>query len=162
MAASNLVSPAERQIQVEGVLRRMEGGSSERQACRAEKIPRGTFRSSCLRVDAGVHYARACEAIAKDQVDKLDAVIEEMRAGKITPEMARIEADVRKWVSSRLFRRTWGDKVSAEVTGKDGAPIRLDLSPLTDQELEALEAIRSKLALPGGDTGGEGPAGEKG
>lgn len=107
---------------VAAVLKRIESGESENAACIAEKMNRGTFRSACLRVAAADNYARACEALARDQVEKLEVCIQEMRDGTLTPEQARIEIEARKWTASRLFRPTWGDKLSQEVSGPGGGP----------------------------------------
>jgi hypothetical protein len=32
--------------------------------------------------------------------------------------------DTRKWLLSKIFPKKYGDKVSAEVSGPDGGPIR--------------------------------------
>ncbi len=59
-----------------------------------------------------------------------------------------------KAMAGRFPREPYRDRV--QLTGKDDGPIRtVDLTHLTDEELEQLEAIRSKLALPGGDTARE-------
>jgi hypothetical protein len=64
-----------------------------------------------------------------------------------------------KWAAGRMAPKVWGDKVSHEVTGKNGGPIthHHDLTKLSDEELAQLEALHSKIALAGGDPGGEGP-----
>lgn len=49
------------------------------------------------------------------------------------------------------------DRVSAEVTGKDGGPISLEqkqLTKLTDDELAQLISVAEKLTLPGGNPSG--------
>jgi hypothetical protein len=44
----------------------------------------------------------------------------------------------------------WTEK--RELSGKDGAPLRIDLTGLSDDELATLQALRHKLAAqPGGD-----------
>ena len=103
----------------EAVLALIESGRSERAACEEVGLPRGTFRSGVIRVASGVHYARACEALARDQVEQLEAVMEDARSGALPVDVARLEADTRKWIASKLFRPTWGDKV-ALVGGTPG------------------------------------------
>lgn len=71
-----------------------------------------------------------------------------------SPESARIAAAV------ALLDRGWGKPVQpAEVTGKDGGPIRTapDLSSLTDDQLSILGAITGSAAARavGDDAGGE-------
>lgn len=61
------------------------------------------------------------------------------------------------------FPADWRETTRQEQTGADGGPIRheIDLSGLTDEELDQLERIRGKIggaADAGGDQGGEGAA----
>lgn len=60
-------------------------------------------------------------------------------------------------ISGRFPTEPYRERV--QVTGPNDGPVKVDLSGLTDEELTALEAIRSKLAIAGSDQGGEGPAG---
>ena len=67
------------------------------------------------------------------------------------------------WRLERKFPDRWGrkDKYSLEHSGKDGGPIEtshteeLDLSNLTDKELEQLEKIIAKSTVTGRDKEGE-------
>lgn len=67
------------------------------------------------------------------------------------------------WRLERKFPDRWGrkDKYALEHSGKDGGPIEtshkeeLDLSNLTDKELEQLEQIITKSTDTGTDTEGE-------
>jgi predicted transcriptional regulator len=58
-------------------------------------------------------------------------------------------------------RRGWRETNRTEHTGPNGGPIETltyDLSKLTDEELDDLERIRSRITVAGGDPGGEGTA----
>ena len=114
--AQDLAAPADRAQQVKAVIERMESGESERSACNSVGINRATFRSAALKVGAVDHYARACEAIAQDQVESLEAAIADMRNGVIDAGMARVEIDARKWVASKLLPRRYGDKMEVDMT----------------------------------------------
>ena len=127
--------------QVEAVLALIEAGNSERSACEQVGIDRGTFRSQALKVASATQYARATEALARDQVDKLEAVIEEMRAKAISPEIARIEIDARKWMASTLFKPTWGDKVAVDLSGGIAVAASIDVTGLTDEQVRVLASI---------------------
>jgi len=127
--------------QVEAVLALIEAGNSERSACEQVGIDRGTFRSQALKVASATQYARATEALARDQVDKLEAVIEEMRAKTISPEIARIEIDARKWMASKLFKPTWGDKVAVDLSGGIAVAASIDVTGLTDEQVRVLASI---------------------
>lgn len=131
-----MIDPAK----IEQVLALIEQGSSERAACQEVGINRATFRSAAIRVGAADQYARATEALARDQVEKLEAVIEEVRSGKIPTEVAKIEIDARKWIASKLFKPTWGDKVAVDHSGAV-ATAAIPAGTLTDDELRALAGI---------------------
>ena len=59
----------------------------------------------------------------------------------------RLKVDTRKWLLSKALPKIYGDRVSAEITGKDGAPIGLpdikelarDLAFLLASGVQALE-----------------------
>lgn len=142
----------------------IEGGMSEQAACKEAGVARSTFRQAAVRY-GDASYARACEALAQDQVEKIEQVIEDLRAGKIAADVARVELDARKWTASRLFRKTWGDGVKAELTGPNGGPIQheVDLTNATPEQLDALEALFGRLAASrgndAGDSGGTGAPG---
>jgi hypothetical protein len=132
--------------QISQVLSLMEGGSSERSACETVGINRATFRSGVLRHNAADHYARALEGLALDQVEKLEATIQDMRDGTLDPAIGRIEVDARKWFASKFLPKRFGDKIEQTVQGADGGPVqtetKLDLSALSAEQLRALASIK--------------------
>jgi len=100
-----------RSLQVREVIAKIESGMSENAACLEVGINRATFRAAALREGAGDSYARALESLAQDQIEKLEVVIQEMRDRAITPEMARIEIEARKWFASKFLPKRYGDKI---------------------------------------------------
>lgn len=130
------VNPAD----IERVLELIEQGESENAACKTVGMSRNTFRSAALKYGAADKYARATEALARDQVEKLETAIEEMRSGEITPEIGRIEIEARKWIASKLFKPTWGDKVALEHAG-NLVTTSIPTDRLTDDQLAALAGI---------------------
>ena len=57
-------------------------------------------------------------------------------------QRSRLRVDTRKWAAGRLAPKKYGDKITTELTGKDGGPIEtVDLSPL-----EAARRIAFALA----------------
>lgn len=128
-------------MKVQAVLELIETGTSEHAACQEIGLARGTFRSAVLRFNLADVYARATEALARDQVEKLETTIQEMRDGAVSPEIGRIEIDARKWIASKLFKPTWGDKVVQEHQGEVAVNHTLDLSSLTDEQLRVLATI---------------------
>lgn len=132
------VSPEQRAEQVRAVIALMEEGVSESAACEQVGILRPTFRNAALRVGADSSYARACEAIAQDQVAKLEAAIGEARGGVIDVQVARLEVDARKWLASKLLPKRYGDRL--ELDG--GIDVK---TPDAKQVLTELGSILAKL-----------------
>lgn len=127
--------------QVEQVLALIEDGESENAACKQVGVNRATFRSAVLRYNVADTYARATEALARDQVEKLEQAIQEARNGEVTPEIARLEIDARKWIASKLFKPSWGDKMAVEQSGSVQHNHAIDTSNLTDDQLRVLASI---------------------
>jgi len=101
----------DRMAQVRQVIALIEGGMSENAACGEVGINRATFRAAALREAAGDAYARALESLAGDQVEKIEQTIQDMREGRIDPNMARVELDARKWFASKFLPKRYGERV---------------------------------------------------
>jgi hypothetical protein len=112
----------DRAEQVERVISLMAEGNSERSSCEQVGINRGTFRSAALRLGAADQYAQALELLANDQAEKVEQCIDDMRAGTIDSQMARVEIDARKWFASKFLPKRYGDKMTL-AGDADGPPI---------------------------------------
>lgn len=78
-------------------------------------------------------YARAREAradkLAEDMLEIADSDstyidekgIERIDSGAVQRD--RLRVDSRKWLASKMFPKKYGDKLTSEITGKDGAPL---------------------------------------
>lgn len=113
----------DRAEQVRRVIELVEDGMSERAACAEVGISRATFRTTALKVASGDQYARALEALAQDQVEKAEQVIEDMRSGVIDAQQARVELDARKWFASKFLPKRYGDKLDLEHKGEVGLTV---------------------------------------
>ena len=113
----------DRAEQVRRVLELVEDGMAEAAACREVGINRATFRAAALKVTAGDSYARALEALAQDQIEKAEQVIEDMRSGVIDAQQARVELDARKWFASKFLPKRYGDKLDLEHKGEVGLTV---------------------------------------
>lgn len=116
---------------IDKVIARIAAGESENAACKAEQVNRSTFRCAALRHGAGDNYTRALEALAFDQVERLEKTIEDMRSGEIDANMARVEIDARKWFASKFLPGRFGDKLA--LTGNDGGAVVLAMAPMDDK-----------------------------
>lgn len=131
------VSSEERAKQVQAVIELMGEGKSERAACLEVGIDRNTFRMSALRAGAQASYTEALATLAHEQIVRMEQAIEDMRDGKIDPNMARVELDTRKWFAVKLFPRRYGEKMQLDA--------RIETRPaeaLTDEELASIAAGR--------------------
>lgn len=65
---------------------------------------------------------------------------------------AKLRIDARKWVAAKLLPKRYGDRVAAEVTGKDGAAL-IPEPTADDRELsKAILAILTGAVKPGAPT----------
>lgn len=91
-------------------------------------------------------YARAREAQTEKMLEDMLFI-----ADSATPEnvnVAKLQVDTRKWAMAKLAPKKYGDKVTQEITGVNGAPIEqkisMDLSRLSVDELKLLRELKSK------------------
>ncbi len=69
----------------------------------------------------------------------------EFFARKRSGDDVKLQVDVRKWAAGRMAPGRWGDRVLVEHSTAGNKPLRLDLSSLTDEQLEALSDLRDKI-----------------
>jgi hypothetical protein len=112
-------------------------GASLKTICTAPKMPsRRTVRGWLdEHPDFEASYERArrqrTDALVDEIVEIADAV-----AGSDSPaavNAARLQVDTRRWLASKLLPERFGDKLQAELTGKDGEPLLKD--PPTPERL---------------------------
>lgn len=132
---------------VMAILAMIESGESERASCMAHGMNRMTFRSRALKLGAASQYAEATSALARFQVEQLEAVIEKAERGEIDHQTARLVMDARKWMASKLFPKQWGDKI-AHVGGDPATdnPIQsqgtIKVEGLSESALREIAALR--------------------
>ena len=95
------------------------------------------------------HMARDAEfagmiAIARQaqQEHEMEKCIE--LADSATPEdwqVKRLQIWARQWRASRMIPKKWGDKITQEITGRDGAPIATQQITLSDDQEAALQTL---------------------
>ena len=64
-------------------------------------------------------YASAREAQADFYAEEIITIVDEAEDAQI----ARLRMDARKWTASKLAPKKYGDKITTELTGKDGASL---------------------------------------
>lgn len=123
----------------ESICRRLAAGETLRAICRDEDMPaESTVRAWALDDVEGfsAHYTRAREIGYFGMADELieiadDVHLDTIRGGEDEPDRAnhewitrsRLRVDTRKWLLSKALPKVYGDKLTAELTGKDGAAL---------------------------------------
>lgn len=111
------------------------------------------------------HHRETLLNWGREHAEFFDAIKRGKAARTRCLEEGLLSSEVGPRVTARIFAlknaapEEWKDKVAIVGGGPGDAPVRVDLSGLSDEELEALERIRSKLADAGGDQGGEASSG---
>lgn len=104
------------------------------------------------------------------EYEEIETYIDELPNGQVKKKIKKVKKYAKPDTTAQIFwlknrkPELWRDRQSIEHTGKDGGAIetshteKIDLSNLTDKELEQLENIIRKSTDTGGDTEGEGKA----
>ena len=150
------------------ILARVSNGETLRQVCRSEGMPpESTVRNWAVYDYDGfaAQYARARDAQMEAWADETIDIADDARNDWIEREnartgatfialneeaisRARLRVDQRKWLMSKWKPSTYGDKITAEHTGKDGGPIQtetaatIDVTGLNADQLRALASIK--------------------
>lgn len=90
-------------------------------------------------------YARACQIRQEIKFDEIEDL-----AAMASPEdyqVRKLQIDTRKWVLSKEAPKKYGDKISQEISGKDGGPI--ETKELSDNEVARRMAFLLTKAAKG-------------
>lgn len=118
--------------------------------CRSEETPdiRTVYRWLAVSEEFRQLYARAREDQADTLADQIIEIADTPMLGVKTKtddegnvettegdmiEHRRLQVDARKWIAAKLKPKKYGDKLSTELTGPDGGPIRILAAPLDEQ-----------------------------
>jgi hypothetical protein len=85
-------------------------------------------------------YAQAREDMADADADKIADVAQSVIEGGLDPNAARVAIDAYKWSAGKRRPRRYGEKLEVENTGTVQVTHTLDVSNLTLEQLDALEA----------------------
>lgn len=111
---------------------RLMDGESLVKICADESMP---HRRTVLRwMETNEAFATKCARARVLQSDLMDDMILDC-AKACTPKTAsadRVKISAYQWRAAKLEPKKYGDKLSAELTGADGGPIRIIAQPLDD------------------------------
>lgn len=114
-----------------------------------EELPRYSTVMQWLRTNPSfaAMYARAREDQADHDADKIGDIAEQVVAGEIDPQAARVAIDAYKWAAGKRKPRVYGDRLAVGGAA-DMEPIKtttqLDVSNLSLDELDVLGAALQK------------------
>lgn len=119
-------------------------GKSVRQACTGRNMPtRKTFHEWVrLSPQLQDQYDRAFLDFEESMLDDITHIADTEKDVR----RAAVRIDARKWTLARRNRKRFGDRVTNEVTGEGGGPIKseltVDVSKLSEEQLRALASVR--------------------
>ncbi len=99
------------------------GGTNLKRLCDRKDMPARITVYRWLRQNPEFdnNYVKAIKNRADYRYDTIDDVVDEMRTGKIDPQVARIQIDTIKWQTGKEKPKTYGDTV--RHTGDEEQPI---------------------------------------
>lgn len=122
------------------ICERIADGESLRAICSEDEMPckSSVFKWLSLHEDFADQYARAREAQADSLFDDILTIADTPMIGEKTKttddgkvevttgdmiEHRKLRVDARKWMAGKLKPKKYGDKITQEVTGADGAAL---------------------------------------
>jgi hypothetical protein len=73
-------------------------------------------------------YTRCSQYRADTRADKVDEILDDLRAGKIDPNTARVMIDAIKWQAAHERPKKYGDRITQEHTGEGGGPVSVTVN----------------------------------
>lgn len=104
---------------------RLAEGESLRAICRDETMPAIWTVMRWLRTRPAFRNQYEIARIA--QADALFELMQEIADGGENVPHARLRVDTLKWRLARIAPKKYGDKVTTEVTGEHGGPVKTEL-----------------------------------
>ena len=108
------------------------GCTSMRQCCFKVGVPPSTFIGWCDQdPELGKLYGAAADIATDLQFEEIDEIANEEPAvveGRVDPGWVawqRVRLDAKKWTKAKRNPKKYGDRVSQEISGKDGGPIQV-------------------------------------
>jgi hypothetical protein len=115
-------------------------GASLRAVCRMPDQPAAStvFKWLSEQPAFSEQYARACETRAESMFEDMLDIADESAFDTIQGEngdransewisRSKLRVDTRKWMLSKMQPKKYGDKITNELTGVDGAPLTINV-----------------------------------
>jgi hypothetical protein len=165
-----------RQKIADEICRRLADGEGLKEICRTPGMPHeSTVRAWALSNYQGftAQYERARAIQFERWADEILSIADDSRQDTVVRQLpdgstervinhehinrSRLRIDSRKWLLSKLLPSRFGDRVSAELTGADGGPIRFEsvFGPLTELAPDEMAMLQIVLRRRAGVTNDE-------
>lgn len=72
-------------------------------------------------------YVNAMQDKAESEIEDIDHVYDELKAGNLEASVANVLIQTKKWKASKFYPKMYGDKVDHTTNGKDIAPTSLQV-----------------------------------
>lgn len=101
---------------IDEILQRISDGESVRSVCRDKHMPSKSNFMRWVSEDATLQdqYARAREHRADVHAEEIISIADECEEDQAAVAKARLRVDVRKWHTSKMFPKKYGDKLAFE------------------------------------------------
>ena len=135
----------------EEICNRLANGESLVKICELDGMP---HRSTVVRwLESKPEFAARCDRARREQgdflFDEMARIEADVEAGRLPPDVARVVISSKQWRASKLAPKKYGDKSTVESTTTVTVQYtrKLDISTLSDEQLDALEgALRATVA----------------
>jgi hypothetical protein len=119
------------------ICERLANGESMRAICREARMPdRQTVdRWALANKDFAAKRARAREAQADNEHDRIAEIEDGVLDGRIDPQAARVVISSKQWRASKLAPKQYGDRVTQEHVGEGGGPVIVQKITPSDERL---------------------------
>jgi len=136
----------------EEICARIADGMTVRQMDATPGMPtqRALYRWLEQYPDFSRRYARAREMSGQASESKIVAIQDELRAGRIDANQARVLLDAERWLAAKRAPRTHGDRVEVEHSGQidQGIKVVLSFGPAPQPQVLDVSPVASPVPLP--------------
>jgi hypothetical protein len=116
------------QVGDDKVLDAIASGMSLRDLCAAYSVSMGSLHKWLTAPERADRYARAREGRAAGHAARIELLADQVEAGDVAPDVARVSIDARKWIAARMDARNWAEQkgplVNISLAGMHGESLR--------------------------------------
>lgn len=112
----------------EKVFDAIASGASLRDLCAAYSVSMGSLHKWLTAPEQAERYTRARVERAASHAARIEQLADDVETGTVTPDVARVSIEARKWLAARMDARNWAEQkgplVSISLNGLHGNSLR--------------------------------------